>query len=659
MRLARLERLWAQMVESGRLCRNCGGREEEEVTRDVKPATALLAGSEQVEANPVEASTSGLASLSSISAVRLIAEATAALHAQGQYGTDIGAMGVNTRSSQDKSILPTVTNEDLTQVALQPQPSEQAFRSLLEAYSRRLFPFFPAVTPSEAQAAFRLTSTRPPFPGTTDPTAAALTFAVMACGVQTLPAPPTDGNDATRLYQQAVLWMSCTEKSMMRRQTYVLLAYFSASRGNVDQANEWLDKAQILLVTKEEPDEAEKRLEQSLDLLCQLVDYLQHKLSPCPQAPIPRNVLSPPSSDLFCCLLDLSRACSSSGTVGRALTSIVNLTCSHPAYPISIESLHSFADESLSLLERWYSSLPLQFRSSPGPEAPVTLAIGSCIAFVMLQFHRLRLCVALRKLDVEGGGRCRREALYTLRALPVIGHHLPSCPWLMIYAESVAMAAGWLVLEAAQNRNMVLSAVVGEVEAALCALKRVERSKAGVAELVKALGKLVEGLRSRMITVAGAKRSATDADSETGCENKRTRSATMPQIRTADTMVSPITRPETAPPVHPPLRSSANAPTDPSGFILNLPVQLHGTNGSSQCVPPMGWPIPSLDDFWQNSAAFFSMPTLPSQQGPGSAQQSQTQSSTGQIQEEMMSGLLKGLIANHEHDPSHDSAYSY
>ena len=552
----------------------------------------------------------GSGDLSTLSANYLIHEAIVALQARS-YPTLHGSTSL--AASQERALNPSAATTpqpsfeldgDLqvevdVHMKLCPLPTASDFLASLEAFVSRVYPFCPILSPLEARLAWQQVACLSRSPDNSHPTTTALVFAVMACGAQSLgstegsvavhPAQQTQTTardlaetSSMALFRQAKVWAKYMNEAgyggreaLQQAQVHALLGHFSVVRGTIHAAAESVHIARKVLddvtCVTEEQGTSLLRVSHSIGLLEYLLTSLRRSLpDPQHELPVERSALGASRNDdnisaLFCNLSRLSQLCSISGPVGSTMSDLLD---THPTYQ-AVETLRIRAQRQEQQLLEWYESLPLAFRTSPAPDSVPSLAMGSCIAFASFHFERLRLHLALQQLWRRSGAvgtdekersdlaRCMQIAGHTIQAFPTIREYLWPSPWLTVYAQCIGMSAAFLALIAARQAGCNVGELLIQVQTAVKALGQLEEIIQGVSGVRVKLTQLASGIRSQL---GGANGSAQNVKREAGVEghstreesaNKRFRAATLPQS-TPHGVVSPIYRPETAPPMHPP-----------------------------------------------------------------------------------------------------------
>ncbi|SPO24629.1 uncharacterized protein UTRI_01593_B [Ustilago trichophora] len=699
-RLAELEKTVAILSQSRTCSCQCQRREAREGPRRASdPGAGTLPRfqfhddkKEQKLSSSLETSSSSRSStdLCPLSASSIIAEANSTLHARYCISRQQAPLQQTALTAPEPPL--ELDHDFATQISFNstslPLPTERTFHDLLHSFATRVHPFYPIVSPSEAQSAWQQISHLPSLSTATDPAAAALIFAVMACGAQALgtEAAPTmphlAPNSPLGFFGQSRLWIKImgevrheVAETWRLIQVHALLAHFCAGRGDAWSAFRHNVKAQDLLESSalDRKNVSFQQMSVSITLVDHLVRSLafqQQDLLPLMTTPsVPSQDSKGYGSDLFSHLFELSTLCGSSGSFGHTLFRLLH----PPSESCAFESLKIHSRQQDALLQEWYCHLPIAFRTLPTPTCDATLAIGSCIAFVSLLFEQLRLHIALQHLTRRSVGRvlgeaersdlarCMQIAGRAIQVFPTIIQHLPPGPWLALYAQSIAISGAFLALTAVRQAGCNVERLVAEVETAVAGLKKLEETMQGAADIRAQLARLVSDIKLQM---RGAnvkrergeevQRAPSSTASTEGMANKRFRAATLPQSGPPNG-VSPIYRPETAPPTQ---QIMHGVPQQPMTQAASAPWSTtNGNNNSNSNDHGLELGIGDLANLFHDSATLFAFPGPPP---PSSSNQSQqhhpgainTSAAPGMSfdpnQEAMMAGLLQEFMDQQE-----------
>ncbi|SNX83450.1 uncharacterized protein MEPE_02157 [Melanopsichium pennsylvanicum] len=562
--------------------------------------------------------------LSSLSASHLIAEAGAVLQATSQYALPVSFASkiLQLKKVQRAPVLTAVqplVELDLkldTEVdckpELKPFPSAANFNILLSSFVSRVHPFWPIVLPSKVREAWRAKSETE----MRSSTAAALVFAVMACGAQALvstsPMIQHAQDSPLELYQQARLraqhlgdGLDAGGVQVLESvQVHALLAYFCAGHGDASSAFEHNARARSLLISGSmdtiEHLESHPQVHQAITLLDSLILSLLHQLAS--ESPDFLSASPPESSgfDLFHCLNMLSQLCSTSHSVGRTMLSLLQDRPTSNA----VDTMRVRTRQQDALLQEWYNKLPFAFGDTPSVNTDPIYAMGSCIAFVLLQFERLRLHIALQKFIGQCGeeasnqdhSRCMQIAKHTIQAFPTVSQNLPPSPWLALYGECLGMSAAFLGLTAVRQIKHNAVGLMTEVESAIAGLKQLERSVSGTEDIRVKLSQLIINARARISDVTGSSESAkgnrepmqsrSSFSQAEASVNGKSKVAILPQSLSCVVDPSPNAQPKI---------TTQSMPSAPPLMSFTAPNQIltNSSNGSAT----------GYDDFWNQSSA--------------------------------------------------------
>ncbi|CDS01361.1 hypothetical protein [Sporisorium scitamineum] len=476
-------------------------------------------------------------------------------------------------------------------------PSEVDFFALLDSYTQRVYPFCSVIVPSEANAAWiRASSAEYSLPIQFS-SEVALVFAIMACGAQACTsshmstgtfigypnttAAPVAHYSSRDFEAHALAWAQTMEDNIQQHppeaprqvQLHALMSFYAAGQGDSMLAFDHIVKARSLLVLFPPPEENHPdyiRLSASIELLDRNIRNSLGRMATQQQSvmklqsdvPIPQH-----GAGLFSALHDLSTLCTESGSVGRTIRDLLAVR-SHPG---TANELKASAQDRDRLLLEWYNALPDPYRSTPSDASDGTSTGASCIAFVALQFERVRLHLALQHFTWYSGAsaageqdgfslaRCLLIASETIQKFPTIAKYLHPSPWLVLYTQCLGASAAFLILTAVRKPHSDVSRLLIEVEKAVAGLEQLEHIMQGIADIRTKLVRLVGAVKTRSggsldskvskkkkaeedrVDKSASVRSASMAD-------KRIRAATLPQVG-SQVAVSPIPRAETAPPV--------------------------------------------------------------------------------------------------------------
>lgn len=642
-----------------------------------------------------------------LSAASLIEEANAALGIQDSYMFSFSNSSQNLQaqiSSPETVQCPPHIKHESDMLPVSPQlPSKDTFWALLNSYSQRTFHFFSVCPPQVAQSIWTKVTSPRPQTVTHSASELALLFAIMACGAHAvagssiLQATNTGHHTTSATHtkhflknefeKHAGMWTQMMGEAaqldyaerLRQSRANSLLSFCAAGRGDLRSATDHIEKAKVLL----EPAVGQSfvhnmdhsRLVMSIGMLDHIIRSALGRLpskqqSGCNRQP---NVRASWHDSNTLCLLsalqNLSELCSESGSVGRTLDVLLSVKSDAAC----IQQLRTRARDQDRVLLDWYNTLPVGFRSSPTTATDPSSTITACITSVILQFERLRLQLALQHLNRRTGrgngtghaerldlDRCLNVARGVIRTFPAIQKYLVPSPWLTLYAKSVGMSAAFFALTAATKHHGEAPDLVAEIETALVALEQLEQVMQGITCTRLKLTCLVSAIKARsqdpstLMDQSIAEGFGNHHREEGGARgvgriHKKLRSATMPQ-NSPMPVVSPISRPETAPPLprehplepHPSLSLTAmQLGPQPVGASLQWSAQPNPETASSTVSWNHLYPAPIAEPSGATQLA--------QAHQPGAIISSQSHALSLDLNQQELAGLLQDFILPDQH----------
>ncbi|TKY86608.1 hypothetical protein EX895_004247 [Sporisorium graminicola] len=662
--------------------------------------------------------------LTSLSATYLIEQASATLqHQDCQYTPFTTSSGpIRMQASQQAQAFQKDT-ELSHEVGAGPMPTtlpmEADFLALLESYSQRIYPFFSIAVPSEVHSAWIRISSADHSLHVHSASELALVFAVLACGAQALPishmstpsghlnssTAPLSRYSSNDLDAHAQAWSNSMNEIGPRHpsegsrhaQVHALLSFHAAGRGDSMLAFDYIIKARsVPALSASSPSDrhtGDERIMASIQLLDRIIRSSLGRMATQQQSFVQLQTWAPISENcpgMVSALHVLSTLCSESGSVGRTICDLLE-----PGSPDSpAEDLKTVVRDRDCLLLDWYSALPHPYRSMPSHTSDPTSSSAACIAFVSLQYERVRLHLALQHFARRATGgvsraaddvdrcdlaRCLHLSGETIRKFPIIAKCLQPNPWLVLYAQCLGASAAFLALTAVREPHCNVRGLLMDVEVAMAGLEQLEYGVQGVADVRTKLARLISTIKAQsedsLDSRASKKREAADGGVGEGASvrssdvvDKRIRAATLPQVG-SQLAVSPIPRAETAPPVpleQPPAATSLSASSDQaSSTAMSMFYPPAPAPAGSSSVPwtshddrqASATEIGTFNAFWNSPSSNVGFASSQHQQqqhqqrhhSPVIPSQSQVLPFDLQQQQQLMAGLMGDYMLQDQH----------